>query len=360
MSGHQLALLKVQCHVPLCRYPGLREAVTARVRHTRAGAHTGRRRRDVGPRGPRNFGVLVWVIFGVVVVVAVIAAVKVSGIASDHHPAGAAETPVKPIPTQGSTPRVPPQAGSVPSTGPDIAALRDAFAQLQSRIAGTIGIAIAPAGSGASPIAMGQWMIGPAWSTIKVPLVTAALRDEDSPAPTDEMRAAITGSDNAAAESIWDGLGDPVTAAHRVEQVLIEAGDPTTVQSQRVRPPFTAFGQTHWSLVDQTRFAAFAACDERDKPVRTLMGEIQQDQRWGLGVIPNTEFKGGWGPNEAGNYLVRQFGFVTNPSSGAVSIVAVAVEPASGSFADGTADLTKMGNWLNEHIAMLPAGQCGR
>jgi len=43
-----------------------------------------------------------------------------------------------------------------------------------------------------------------------------------------------------------------------------------------------------------------------------------------------------------------------------VSVVAVAVEPASGSFADGTADLTKMGNWLNEHIAMLPAGQCGR
>jgi hypothetical protein len=231
------------------------------------------------------------------------------------------------------------------------------FARLQSAIDGTIGLAIAPAGNAASAISLGHWTIGPAWSTIKVPLVIAAMRQDDSSQVNEAMREAVTKSDNAAAESIWEGLGDAVTAAHTVEKVLIEAGDHTTVESQKKRPEFTAFGQTRWSLNAQLRFAAFAACDDRDAPVRALMGQIEQDQQWGLGVIPNAQFKGGWGPSEAGAYLVRQFGFLTN-SSGAVSVVAMAVQPASGSFADGTADLTQIGNWLRSHLAMLPAGQC--
>ena len=44
---------------------------------------------------------------------------------------------------------------------------------------------------------------------IKVPLVIAALREEAPPEVTDAMTAAITESDNAAAESIWASLGDP-------------------------------------------------------------------------------------------------------------------------------------------------------
>ena len=83
-------------------------------------------------------------------------------------------------------------------------------------------------------------------------------------------RAAITESDNAAAESIWEGLGDPVTAARKVEDVLKEAGDSTTVQSQKVRPEFTAFGQTYWPLIDQARFLAFAVCDNRNAPSSSL------------------------------------------------------------------------------------------
>ena len=49
------------------------------------------------------------------------------------------------------------------------------------------------------------------------------------------MTAAITESDNAAAELIWASLGDPVTAAGKVEAVLRQTGDLTTVQSQKVR-----------------------------------------------------------------------------------------------------------------------------
>jgi hypothetical protein len=321
----------------------------------------GRPRQGFERSTPGHFGVVVWAILCVVVVVAVIAAVKVSGIVSHHHPAGAVQTSPKqaPVAAPVNTPQTPPQAASVQPSGPDVTALRAAFDQLQSSVDATIGIAIAPAGGAASPISLGQWVSGPAWSTIKIPLVIAALRKAEPPQITDEMRAAITESDNAAAESIWEGLGDPVTAAHKVEEVLRETRDPTTVEWRKLRPQFTAFGQTQWSLIDQVQFAAFMACDDRDAQVRTLMSQITQDQRWGLGVIPNTEFKGGWGPYEAGPYLVRQFGLVTN-TSGAVSAVAVAVQPAGGSFADGIADLNRICTWLSEHIAMLPTGRCGR
>ena len=58
----------------------------------------------------------------------------------------------------------------------------------------------------------------------------AALGEQNPPAVTDSMAAAITKSDNAAAESVWEQLGDPVTAEHEVEAVLRKYGDPTTVE----------------------------------------------------------------------------------------------------------------------------------
>ncbi|WP_231971021.1 hypothetical protein [Mycobacterium sp. E3198] len=289
-----------------------------------------------------------------IVVGASIVVVTLSGLVAPRHP-----NPPPPVatPAPATAAQPPPPATGTPPSGPDVGLLTADFARLQSAIDGRIGLMIAPAGIAASPVTLGEWTIGPAWSTIKVPLVIAALREDHSAEITDAMRAAIVNSDNAAAESIWEGLGDPATAAHTVERVLVEADDHTTVESRRIRPQFTAFGQTLWSLTAQVRFAAFAACDERDAPVRALMGQIEPDQRWGLGDIPNAEFKGGWGPSEEGRYLVRQFGFLTH-ASGAVSVVAMAVEPASGSFSDGTADITKIGDWLNKRIAMLPAGQC--
>ena len=67
-------------------------------------------------------------------------------------------------------------------------------------------------------------MFGKAWSTIKVPLVIAAMRKQNTGPVTAPMTAAITESDNAAAESIWAGLGDPDNAATQVEAVLRETG----------------------------------------------------------------------------------------------------------------------------------------
>jgi len=252
-----------------------------------------------------------------------------------------------------SAPQAPassPQTGTAPST------LDADFAQLQAQLHASVGIAVAAVGSNQQPILMGDLPSGPAWSTIKVPLAIAALRQENSPTPTAAMTAAITESDNAAAESIWAGLGDPVTAAHDVEAVLKETGDPTTVEYRRVRPEYTAFGQTDWSLDDQVKFLSSAVCDPRNDPIFALMGNVVPDQSWGIGTIPYSRFKGGWGPSTDGNYLVRQMGTLTAPT-GTVA-VAMAVAPASGSFDEGTSDLTEVANWLRDHFAALPAGHC--
>jgi hypothetical protein len=88
------------------------------------------------------------------------------------------------------------------------------------------------------------------------------------------------------------------------------------------------------------------------------MSQVVPDQRWGIGDIPDTQFKGGWGPSSAGQYLVRQIGVLTTPAG--KMAVAIAAEPASGSFADGIHDLNEVSKWLVDHLGALPAGQCNR
>jgi len=221
---------------------------------------------------------------------------------------------------------------------------------------GSFGLAYAPVGSRQPATQYGDWSSGPAWSTMKVPLSIAALRDQDEPSPAGPMVAAITESDNAAADTLWKGLGSPDQAADKVDAVLRETGDPTAVQSVKIRPEFSAFGQTDWSLTNQVQFIAAAACDSRNTPVLALMGQIAGDQRWGLGTIADSRFKGGWGPSEAGEYLVRQIG-ILHTDRGEVA-VALAAQPASGAFVDGTTDLTKMATWLQTHSPDLPAATC--
>ncbi len=170
------------------------------------------------------------------------------------------------------------------------------------------------------------------------------------------MIAAITRSDNDSAEQVWESLGDPVTAAGKVQAVLSQAGDPTVVQSQRIRPEYTAFGQTEWSLSNQVHFLSQAACDAANAPVLDLMGQIEADQRWGLGGIPGAQFKGGWGPDANGKYLVRQLGVI--PAGNGKVAVAIAAAPASGAFGDGTHTLDTMTQWISSHLDQMPSGTC--
>lgn len=256
----------------------------------------------------------------------------------------------------GVTPLSPATTTLAPQSSSDSSDLRISFAQLQASLGVPMGIAVMPIGGSGTPMSFGDWASGPAWSTMKVPLAIAALRQGASAAAGESIKVAITQSDNDAADVIWRGLGPPETAGSKVDTVLREAGDPTQVQSTRSRPDYSAFGQTEWSLRNQTRFLATSACDHRSTPIFDLMGQIAGDQQWGLGAIPGTRFKGGWGPLESGGYLVRQLGVIyTNRGQVAV---AIAVQPNSGTFTDGIAQLSQVGRWLKEHSTELPAGRC--
>lgn len=257
-------------------------------------------------------------------------------------PSSSLETPTEQPPIQN------PAVGRSPLT--------EEFSLFARHIAGRIGVVIQPVDLRSAAIEMGSWERGPAWSTIKVPLAIAAMRESGSNIPTDDVRAAITKSSNEAAEGLWATLGDPADAAEKVQAVLGEAGDPPTVPAYRIRPEFSAFGQTAWSLTDQARFAAVIQCDVGDEPVLALMGEISPDQSWGLGRISGALFKGGWGPDTAGQYLVRQIGVI--PTNGGALGVAIASQPDSGAFADGVDQLNEVAVWLANHLDEMPAGRC--
>ena len=297
----------------------------------------------------------VWAIVAIAAVLVIAGGFAVGIVIAPHHatrqnPSASTAAPMmSPPPAPSNAPT--PSSASTP--------LQADFAQLKSTLHAQLGVVVSPVGTGQAsqaPVTLGDWQTGPAWSTSKVPLVIAALREADPTQVTSAMKLAITESDNAAAESIWEGLGDPVTAAKKVEAVLRETGDPTTVESRKIRPEYTAFGQTIWSLDNQVRFTAAAYCDGRNKPIFDLMGQVEPGQSWGIGGIPGTQFKGGWGPSTSGMYLVRQIGVLTTPTGKLA--VALAAVPESGSFTDGTADLTAVAKWLTDHIGELPAGQC--
>jgi hypothetical protein len=252
-------------------------------------------------------------------------------------------------PTQPDEPVMPP-----PPTD-----LETSFDELQDTLGGDIGVAFAPVGRPDAIQQLGSWTHGPAWSTSKVPLSVALLRQDGAGAIDGTVRAAITQSDNSAAQAIWEALGAHQTAADKVDAVLREAGDQQThVQPEVTRSGFSAFGQTDWSLTEQVRFMSYAACDGRDAPVLTLMGEVSPDQGWGLGTLDDVRFKGGWGPGTDGLYLVRQFGVVTTPEGGG-TVVAMAAVADSGGFGDGTALLDRMAEWVDEHLVGIGGGRCG-
>ena len=150
-----------------------------------------------------------------------------------------------------------------------------------------------------------------AWSTMKVPVVLAALAAGH--ADWDAIEAAITRSDNEAALLLWQGLDD---GPAEVEAVLRRAGDDRTTLEREPDPRgHSSFGRTVWSLRSALTFYAALARGEMlpaadTERVLDAMGRIVPEQRWGLGRVPGIRFKGGWGPSERpeGGYEVIQVG----------------------------------------------------
>jgi hypothetical protein len=170
----------------------------------------------------------------------------------------------------------------------------------------------------------GELCGGRAWSTMKVPVVVAAIRA--GRADRDLVEAAITRSDNDAALLLWERLDDGAT---EVEALLREAGDHETRVERDPDPRgHSSFGRTVWSLrAGMTFYGALARGELLAEPdtdrVLDAMGSVVPEQRWGLGGIPGIRFKGGWGPSEEpdGGYEVIQFG-ISGDSVLALSAVA--------------------------------------
>lgn len=198
-------------------------------------------------------------------------------------------------------------------------------------------------------MSLGTWSSGAAWSTIKVPLAIATARAGSGSAEL--VRKTIAQSDNAAAEKLWSQLGDPAAAAKQVQAVIHDAGDTTTVvESRRLRPGYTAFGQTQWPLAQQAQFAARLPGVPDASRIIDLMRNLVPDQRWGL-AAKGYAAKGGWGPTLVGEYLVRQFAIV--PTACLNVGVALAAEAHDGVFETGVDIVNKLADWLVDHLAEL-------
>lgn len=265
---------------------------------------------------------------------------------------GAAAPTVTTTETSSTPPQPAPTSSTTPPPGPTDA-LRADFDTLSAEIAAEVGVAIV---AGPTVATFGSWTSGVAWSTIKVPLAIAALRAAPEQAPA-FVPAAISRSDNAAAERLWSLLGDPDQAARAVQEILREGGDETTVvQAERVRAGYTAFGQTDWPMAAQARFAWRLPCVRGHDPVVADMLTVAGDQLWGLADNADVAAKGGWGPGPDGGYLVRQLATISGPT-GAVG-VALAAQPYDGTYGSGVAAVNRLAQWVSEHRDVFVPTRC--
>lgn len=227
---------------------------------------------------------------------------------------------------------------------------------VQEEFGGLAGVAVATPGKDSNVATTGKFKVGPAWSTSKVPIAIAAVRQYGvSP----QVEAAITISDNDAAESMWYSLGNDAAAGATTDKILREGGDKVTVMgTDRVREQYTVFGQTQWDLDDQAVFGANMQCIEGGPEVADLMGQIADEQSYGLGHIPNAHFKGGWGPDDQGIYLVRQFGFIPGKKPGTFIGVAIAAQPDDGSYETGQEMLNRIAEAIDH--SDITAGRAGK
>ncbi|MHA2788454.1 hypothetical protein ACXZ66_04830 [Corynebacterium sp. S7] len=255
----------------------------------------------------------------------------------------AAPEPVPSASTETST-----ESGEVGIDDADLSAIVDRAVAVHG---GSAAIAIS---NGQSVAVGGSDLDAPAWSTIKVPLALAALRD--NPAQYDNAVAAITESNNSAASALWESLGTPSQAALSVESVLSEAGSPIAVNTEVLRPEFSVFGQTLWSTTEQATFAANLACVRGADRIIELMGNIDASQNYGLTQLAGASSKSGWGPNEAGAYDVRQLALISN-SSGTLG-VALTASPGTGTYEAAQSMSTQLAQELVGIIDQHTAGKC--
>lgn len=216
----------------------------------------------------------------------------------------------------------------------------------------------------------GELRSGSAWSTMKVPIALAVLDRTGGPQATSsaqraQIESALTASDNDAALQLFDSLGSDgggvQAAAAAVEDVLAAGGDRSTRVSTEGRDGFSPYGQTDWSLQEQARFLdSLAAGRVGSKQSRSyvldLMTQVSSDP-WGLGSLPGAAWKGGWGPDPSGKYLLRQMGYLE--VGGQRVVVTIAVQPDDGSFEGGQPIATELAGRLRAAAKRSPGCESG-
>lgn len=217
-------------------------------------------------------------------------------------------------------------------------------AEIQAQLDRLVADVVARHG-GRAAVSVGGFTAGdnspvPAFSTMKVPLSIAALRQDQSMYPDAEI--AVTRSDNPAAHRMF---GQVPAASY--EGVIREAGARTTT------PAGYQMG-TLWTTSDQAEFASGLRCVAGHEPVLDMMGRIVDYQHWGLGRIGGARYKGGWNHYEGG-HLARQFGLIPGPNGDiAVAITARNTKGYEGSFRM----LDELADGLAAMRGDLPTARC--
>ena len=227
-----------------------------------------------------------------------------------------------------------------PGKAQHVAPAVDVQAQLDRLVADVVGRHGGRATVAVGPFTAGDNRPEPAFSTMKVPLAIAALRQNQAFYP--DAEAAVTRSDNPAAHRMF---GQVPAASY--ESVIREAGARTTT------PAGYQMG-TLWTTSDQAEFASGLRCVAGHEPVLDMMGRIVDYQHWGLGRIGGARYKGGWNYHEGG-HLARQFGLIPGPHGDiAVAITAHSPKGHEGSFAM----LDELANGLSAMRGDLPTSRC--
>jgi hypothetical protein len=251
------------------------------------------------------------------------------------------------------------------SSGTSGAKLSSSFSQLESEIAGEIGVAYA-LGPGEVQ-QLGPLEVGHAWSSFKVPIVVTLMLKQNGSLTSEQQSlaaSAITASDNDAAAALFSAIESKTggAASAAVEEVLSTSGGATEVATAPPPPgAVSSWGQTEWPLAGSTQFYAALACDAYGPSAKALavgdMENVISEQQWGLGQADfpsgtRIAFKAGWGPeaSESGPYLVRQAGIIRSPEGQLV--VTIAAQDSTGSFDAGVADLNRIADWVAEELPL--------
>lgn len=270
-----------------------------------------------------------------------------------------------------STGQTEPDAAASQYTAPVLSTDAQAsFARLENSLPGHVELTVAPLGIG-TPETLGGDIAAHGWSTTKIPVLTALLEARGENGLTSEERSlaesAITESNNESVLDLFHDLerikGGLIGASSYMQELFRMSGDEETEVATASPPPgaVTTFGQTEWKPSNAVKFFSALARGCLLSPKGTnyvldLMQHIEPSESWGLGSAGFTTvaFKGGWGPEPSGAYLVRQSGVIDVGSSRAVAVAIVAFPPAGdGSFETGTAMLTQTATWLRGHLKLV-------